>query len=233
MPRGCRYIWLKYMISTSVTQAIKPPMKKIIDEHPHKDTYVYPIRNSLYINLGNSCTLKCDFCPKHNGTWLVHDYDMSLEKPPAVSEVTNDIGDPAQWDEIVFCGYGEPTLRLKELIAIATWVKGNGGKVRVNTDGLGNLANKRNILPELSNCVDGLSISMNAHNKEIYNRHCKPGLEDSWEAMLEFSKEAPKWISDVTVSAINGLEGVDIEKCKALALTLGVQFKERNLDVVG
>ncbi|MCP5208923.1 MAG: radical SAM protein [Hahellaceae bacterium] len=197
------------------------------------DTYVYTIRDSLYINLGNNCTLTCDFCPKHNGTWMVHDYDMSLEKPPTATMVIDAINDPKQYNEIVFCGYGEPTLRLKPLLEIATWVKAKGGRVRVNTDGLGNLANKRNILPELSKCVDALSISLNAQDEETYNLHCKPGLKGSWEAMLAFSQEATKWIDEVSVSAINGLEGVDIPKCKQLAEKMGVHFKERFMDVVG
>lgn len=197
------------------------------------DTYVYKIRDSLYINLGNHCTLTCDFCPKHNGTWMVHDYDMSLEKTPAAAMVIDSIKDPKQYDEIVFCGYGEPTLRLKQLLEIATWVKANGGRVRVNTDGLGNLANKRNILPDLAKCVDALSISLNAQDEATYTLHCKPGLKGSWEAMLAFSKDAPNWISDVSVSAINGLDGVDISKCKELAEELGVHFKERFMDVVG
>ncbi len=199
----------------------------------NSDTYTYQIRNSLYINLGNSCTLKCSFCPKHNGTWMVHDYDMHLDKPPSSETTIKEIGDPTKWEEIVFCGYGEPTLRLKQLIEIATWVKANGGRVRVNTDGLGNLANKRNILPELAKCVDALSISMNAQNETIYNQHCLPGLKGSWQAMLSFCKEAPKWIPEVVVSAIDGLEGVNIAECKKLANSIGVTFKERKLDVVG
>ena len=131
------------------------------------DTYTYQIRNSLYINLGNSCTLKCAFCPKHNGTWKVHEYDMHLDKPPSSETTIKEIGDPTKWEEIVFCGYGEPTLRLKQLIEIATCVKANGGRVRVNTDGLGNLTNKRNILPELAPCVDALSISLSTSPTSI------------------------------------------------------------------
>lgn len=198
-----------------------------------KDTYVYPIRDSLYINLGNRCTLVCDFCPKHNGTWMVHEYDMSLETAPTSAEVIQAIGNPLDYEELVFCGYGEPTLRLKPLLVIATWIKSRGGKVRLNTDGLGNLVNKRNILPELSECVDALSISLNAQNEEIYNLHCHPGVPGSWDAMIAFTREAPKWIGDVSVSAINGLSGVNIDACKQLAKNLGVTFKERSLDVVG
>jgi TatD family-associated radical SAM protein len=164
---------------------------------------------------------------------MLHDYDMSLESPPSSDEVIRAIGDPTVYEEIVFCGYGEPTLRLKQLLSVAKWVKSNAGKVRVNTDGLGSLTNKRNILPELSECVDALSISLNAQDEATYNRHCHPGINGSWAAMLAFTKEAPRWINDVSVSAINGLPGVDITECKKLAASLGVTFRERHLDLVG
>ncbi len=196
-------------------------------------TIVYPIRNSLYINLNNRCTLKCTFCPKFNGSWEVHDYDLALDHKPSADEVINAIMDPTPYDEIVFCGFGEPTLRLKELIEVAQWVKSHGGRVRVNTDGLANLAHKRNVLPELSSCVDSISVSMNAQNESIYNKHCKPGLEKSWHSMVDFLAAAPNYIKDVTATAIDGLEGVDIGACEELAKSLGVKFRRRELDVVG
>ncbi len=201
-----------------------------MNEH---STIVYSIRNSLYINLNNKCTLKCAFCPKFNGSWEVHDYDLALTHKPSSEEVINAIKEPTLYDEIVFCGYGEPTLRLKELIEVATWVKSKGGKVRVNTDGLANLAHKRNVLPELSTCVDSLSISMNGQNESVYNRHCRPGLNSSWHNMMAFVAAAPNYINDVTATAINGLEGVNVNECEELANSLGVKFKRRELDIVG
>lgn len=201
-----------------------------MNEH---STIVYPIRDSLYINLNNRCTLKCAFCPKFNGSWQVHDYDLALDHKPSAQEVIAEIKDPTPYDEIVFCGFGEPTLRLKELIEVAQWVKDNGGNVRVNTDGLANLAHKRNVLPELATCVDSLSISMNAQTPDVYDRHCKPGLAHSWQAMMDFIAEAPKHINDVTATAIDGLEGVDVVACEKLAHSLGAKFRKRTLDVVG
>nr|WP_285903199.1 TatD family nuclease-associated radical SAM protein [Alkalimarinus sediminis] len=201
-----------------------------MNEH---STIVYPIRDSLYINLNNRCTLKCAFCPKFNGSWQVHDYDLALDHKPSAQEVIDEIKDPTPYDEIVFCGFGEPTLRLKELIEVALWVKSKGGKVRVNTDGLANMAHKRNVLPELATCVDSLSISMNAQTEDVYNIHCKPGLENSWQGMMDFVAEAPKYIDDVTATAIDGLEGVDVVACEKLANNLGVKFRKRTLDVVG
>jgi len=103
----------------------------------------------------------------------------------------------------------------------------------VNSDGLANLVHKRNVLPELGKYVDSISISMNAQNKEIYNRHCQPALPNSYESMLEFLKQAPHYIEDVTATALDGLEGVDINACEELATQCGVKFRKRTLGRVG
>lgn len=197
------------------------------------ETLVYTIGNSLYINLTDRCTLACEFCPKIQGSMDVHEYNLLLSARHPVEEYLAKIGDPAQYDEIVFCGFGEPTLRIKELLIIAAYCKAAGTRVRVNTDGLGNLVNKRNILPELAKCVDALSVSMNAQNETVYDKHCVPAVKGSYESMLEFLRLAPEYIADTTATAIEGLEGVDVDACEKQAIQLGVKFRKRVLDIVG
>jgi len=194
----------------------------------------YPIRNSLYLNITDRCTLECQFCPKHTGQGpVVHDFDLSMDHRPEIKKIIEAIGNPADYDEIVFCGFGEPTLRFKVLMEVARWVKEQGGKVRINTDGLANLVNKRNVLPEMQGVIDSISVSMNAQDPETYARHCHPALPGSWKAMLAFLEQAPKYIPQVTATAIEGLEGVDIEACEKLAVERGVKFRCRQLDNVG
>lgn len=193
----------------------------------------YVIGDSLYLNITDRCTLECTFCPKTQGILQVHEYDLTLDHRPSSQEIIAAIDDPAAYQEVVFCGYGEPTLRLKVLLEVAKYIKAHGGRVRVNTDGLANLANKRNVLPELAECVDALSISLNAQNAEVYDRHCQPALAGSFEQMLDFVAEAPHYIPDVTATAIDGLEGVDIAACRELAEARGVKFRRRVLDEVG
>jgi len=196
-------------------------------------TISYPIGNRLYLNITDRCTLKCAFCPKHNGSHRVHVYDLALDHRPDQSEILLAIGDPRRFQEVVFCGFGEPTLRLKILLATARHIKQNGGRVRVNTDGLANLVHKRNVLVEMAECVDALSISMNAQDEETYTRHCRPALKDAYAAMLAFSRLAPQYVTEVTASAIDGLEGVDIAACEELARQCGIGFRRRELDIVG
>lgn len=201
--------------------------------HSEPDTLVYTIDNRLYVNLTDRCTLACRFCPKHNGSKDVHDYNLTLSERPDPLKIIHLIGDPTQYEEVVFCGFGEPTLRLNALIEIATEVKMSGGKTRLNTDGLANLFHKKNVIPLLATCIDAISVSLNAQNEHLYTLHCAPSLPHSFFAVLSFIEQAAQSIPDVTATAIDGLEGIDIHACEALALERGAKFKARKLDVVG
>lgn len=193
----------------------------------------YQIDNSLYLSITDRCTLECAFCPKTQGDMSVKGYDLTFDHRPTAEEIISAVDDPAQYDQVVFCGYGEPTMRLNVLLQVARDIKARGGRVRVNTDGLSNLVHKHDTLPELGTCVDALSVSLNAQNHELYDRHCRPNLPGSYEAMLAFLRDAPKYIEEVTATAIDGLEGVDIEACEAIARELGVKFRRRVLNEVG
>lgn len=200
---------------------------------PDSDILVYDIGNKRYINLTNSCTLKCAFCPKTRGSPEVHQYNLGIEQRHKTSDYINAIGDPARFEELVFCGFGEPTMRLKELLEIAKYIKQHHGRVRINTDGLANLVHKRNVLPDLARVVDALSVSLNGQTEDIYNRHCLPGLKGSFQAVLDFLRLTPEYIPDTTVTAIDGLDGLDIGACEQLAKDRGVKFRRRVLGIVG
>ena len=193
----------------------------------------YRIENNLYLSITDRCTLECAFCPKTRGDMTVKGYDLTLDHRPTAEEIIASIDTPSRYEEIVFCGYGEPTLRLNVLLEVARHIKQGGGRVRVNTDGLSNLVHKHDTLPELGECVDALSVSLNAQNSDIYDLHCRPNLPGSYQAMLDFLGQAPAYIPDVTATAIDGLEGVDIPACEAIAKQLKVKFRRRTLNIVG
>ena len=193
----------------------------------------YKIRNSLYLNITNRCTNECYFCARTTDPW-VQGYNLRLEDEPLSEDILKEIGDPKRYDEVVFCGYGEPTLRLNIIEEVSKKVKEMGGKIRLNTNGHGNLINKRNILPELKGLVDTISVSINAEDSEKYNKICHPVFKNStYEAVKEFIKEAKKYIHEVVVTIVDVPE-VDEEKCKEIAeKELGVKFRERRYNVVG
>ncbi len=193
----------------------------------------YRIRNSLYLNITNQCTLACAFCPKFDD-WMVKGHYLKLDHEPPSAEIYDAIGDPTHYQEVVFCGYGEPTLALDRLKEIASWLKGKGVKTRLNTEGLGNLVHGRNILPELKGLIDAISISLNAPDAKTYAKICPSRFgELAYPAVKEFIQEAKNHIPEVVASAV-ALPKLDIEACRYIAeQELGVSFRVRPYDEVG
>jgi TatD DNase family protein len=195
--------------------------------------YAYALRENLYLNLTNRCTNRCAFCPKFDKQWEVRGYELRLRDEPTAAQLIDAVGDPAQYEEIVFCGLGEPTLRLDVLFEVADALHGRGARLRLNTDGLAGLVHGRDVTPELSGRIDALSVSLNAQDESTYDRHCRPGAKGAYPALLRFVARARAHVPDITVTAIDGLEGVDVEACEKIARELGVKFRRRVLDEVG
>ena len=199
---------------------------------PERGQIAYPIRNSLYLNITNRCTAACTFCVRYH-TDFVKGHNLRLGEEPTAGELIAQIGDPGRYAEIVFCGYGEPLLRLDVVKAVAAEVKRRGGKVRIDTNGHANLIHKRNVLPELAGLVDAVSVSLNAQNAELYEKISQPkfGIE-TYGSVKEFIREAKKYIPDVTATVVS-LPEVDIDACRGIAEELGAKFRVREYNVVG
>ncbi|KAF0183181.1 MAG: TatD DNase family protein [Nitrospirae bacterium] len=193
--------------------------------------FTYAIRDSLYLNVTNRCTSACTFCVRFHSDF-VKGHNLMLDREPTAEELIEQIEDPSKYREIVFCGYGEPLLRLDVVKKVASWVKQNGGYVRINTNGQGSLIHKRNVLPELRGLVDVVSVSLNAHDAETYERVSRPSFLDAYAGVLDFIREAKNHIPDVRVTVVTA-EGVDIAQCQQIAYELGVALRVRELDVVG
>ncbi len=193
----------------------------------------YSLHGNRYLNISSRCTLRCTFCPKFNGVWDVRGHDLRLQTPPTVEEILAAAGDPRRYREVVFCGLGEPTLRLYTLLEVAKQLREQGARVRLNTDGLANLTHGRDVTPDLEGNIDAMSVSLNAQNAAIYNRHCRPRSEGAYESMLDFVERARGFVPEITLTAIDGLSGVDIAACEGIARRLGVGFRRRVLGAVG
>jgi len=194
-----------------------------------KDKYVYKIRNSLYLNITNRCSNNCDFCPRLEEP-VVKGHYLKIKKEPTTEKVIKDIksfGDLKKFDEIIFCGYGESTTRIDVVKKVAKWLKNKGCKIRINTNGHANLIAKRNVLPELAGLFDVISISLNFHKGNLYNKHCRPIFNNTFDGILEFAKEAKKVCPKVILSVVSGCKDVDVEKCRSIAQKVGVNFRER------
>ena len=193
---------------------------------------VYKIRDSLYVNLTNRCSNRCIFCPRESDP-TVKGHWLRLDAEPDAAEVTRAIGDPTRYAEVVFCGFGEPTIRLDVIKQVAAYVKARGTTVRINTNGQGALINGRPVAAELAGLVDVVSVSLNSADRRQYAEICRPVHgDDAYDAVLEFIKDARRHLPTVIVTALD-YPGVDLDACRRLAAELGVEYRERTYNEVG
>ncbi len=188
----------------------------------------YQIRDSLYLNLTLRCDADCIFCDR-KGEAMVKGHNLHIEKEPTSEELIREIGDPKQFKEIVFCGYGEPTIRLEIVKKVARYVKENGGMTRLDTDGHGNIINHRDILPEVKGLIDAVSISLNSTDPAEYAKLMGTPNGKQWESMIEFAREAKDYIPRIYMSVV-GVDGLDVESTKEFVeKKIGTEFRFRPL----
>ncbi len=192
-------------------------------------TVAYTINDSLYLNITNRCTNNCVFCIRRTKEGV--GYDLWLPHEPNLQELLAAVGDPSKYKEVVFCGYGEPLVRVELVVAAAGELKKLGAKqIRINTNGHANLIHGRNVVPELAKVTDVISISLNAHNVASYAELSKPikfSPEEAYIAVLDFARECKKYIDKVVLSVVKWPK-VDVEACRKIAEELGVDFRVRD-----
>jgi len=192
----------------------------------------YHIRDSLYLNVTNRCSNACVFCVR-NHTDFVKGHNLRLDHEPTYNEVINSINHLEEYQEVVFCGYGEPTIRLDLLKDVARYLKSKNAEVRLNTNGQGNLIHKRNIVPEMVGLIDTASISLNVDDSEKYKRLCKPRFgENAFGQVIAFARECKKLLPR-TVLTVLDMPGVDLKKCERISKELGVGLRIRHYNNVG
>lgn len=195
---------------------------------------VYELDGKLYINLTNACTNQCLFCirnlkddVKGKSLWLNNENVKSSDVIEQFNAIYNGEKD------VIFCGYGEPTLKLEVLEEVAKYIKENYPQitVRLNTNGHANFVYKRNILPELKGLVDDISVSLNAQNEELYKELSQPNIkcETPLAEVEDFIKKSVEEGFNTTASVVTNYKdyNVDVEKCEEIAHNLGAKFRNR------
>ncbi len=201
------------------------------------NTLVYSLEGKTYINLTNRCTNNCIFCLRQDKNdvcgqdmWLDNE-DFSVED--VISQLKNfDIS-----GEVIFCGYGEPLLKLEILKEVAKYIKQKSPntKIRINTNGHANYVYKRNIIPELKGLIDKISVSLNASTSEEYNELSQPKFENAYDEVKKFIKCCSQAGIQTDASIVDGYKGrrLDIEKCRKIANDLGANLRVREWIVNG
>ncbi len=193
----------------------------------------YQIKNSLYINMTNHCTNRCVFCVRETAPETYP--NLWLERDPTLPEIMAELSSYNmlnRFDEIVFCGYGEPTCRLYDMLEVCRRLKEvTATPIRVNTNGHASLILKENTPPLFKGLVDCVSISLNAADPETYMRLCRPRFgEDAYTGMLKFAREVVYYVPKVILTAIRGtVPDEDLERCAEIAREIGAGFRIRDL----
>lgn len=191
---------------------------------------LYTYNNQVYANITNRCDCSCKFCIRSHKDSVGEAENLWFKKEPTVEEIKAAIDefDFTGYDELVYCGYGEPTCALENLIETAAYAKEKYNiKVRLNTNGLGNLYHKRNIVPELAKVVDRVSISLNAPTAEKYQEITRPQFENAFPAMLEFASLANDAFEHTQLSIVDVLPEEEIEACQKIADKRNIFLKIR------
>lgn len=200
-----------------------------IPERP-APSIAYEMWGNLYLNITNRCTNACGFCIRYQ-TDVLWGYTLKLEREPTVEEVIEAVGDPARYHEVVFCGFGEPTVRLDVVTEVGRRLRAAGARVRLDTNGHGNVIWNRDIVPELVPAVDSVSVSLNAADAGTYERLCRPRFgAKTFDHVVAFVRECKKEGLKTVVTVVD-VPGIDVEKVRALAVSLGVPLRVRGSGV--
>ncbi|MEE0059961.1 MAG: TIGR04100 family radical SAM protein [Acutalibacteraceae bacterium] len=195
-------------------------------------TITYPVSKGIYVNITNRCPCACTFCIRNHKDHVFESDTLWLDREPTVKEICDslDTWNLEEYEEIVFCGFGEPTVRLYDLLEVARYIKSKSNiKVRINTNGLADLIWNKSTASELKGLIDTVSISLNATNKEDYLKVVRPkfGVE-SFDAMLKFTKECTEYVPSVVMTVVDVVTTKEEqEACRKICESVGAIFRVR------
>ena len=200
-------------------------------EENRKDTYLYTLDGNLYVNLTNKCSNGCDFCVRNERSSYYGNYLWLRNGDPTVEGViaaAKGFGDLSRFKEVVFCGFGEPTYKMAEMLALCDFFHEKGLKTRLNTNGQGNLINKRDIVPDLKDKIDFVNVSLNASCVEKYQPICRSQYgESGFAGMIEFAKLCRRNGIPCRFSIVDCIGEDEVEACKRLAESIKIPLYVR------
>lgn len=193
---------------------------------------LYEVHNGLYVNMTNKCPCSCTFCLRQTRDEMENSGSLWLEREPSVDEVKAEFDkfDMSKYEEVVFCGFGEPTERLYDLLDVAGYIKEKfGSRIRINTNGLSDLIHGIDTAPLLEGKIDTVSISLNTPNRQRYYELTRNrfGVE-AFDAMLKFAENAKKYVNKVVMTTVATTLTADEEReCAEICEKLGVTYRIR------
>ncbi|MBQ4354589.1 MAG: radical SAM protein [Clostridia bacterium] len=194
----------------------------------------YVIKNSLYVNITNLCTNRCEFCVRDSANAPDLFKDLRLDREPTLAEIIADVSSHTlnNFSEIVFCGYGEPTCRLYDMLETCKMIRERSNTpIRVNTNGHASMILAEDTAPAFRGLVDCVSISLNAADSDTYCRLCHPRFgENTFPGVVRFAREVSKYVPKVVLTVVRGtIPDADIDRCRKIASDIGAHFRVRDL----
>ena len=195
-------------------------------------TITYPVKNGIYVNMTNRCPCACTFCLRQNADSVYGSEPLWLDHEPTVEEVCQSLDgwDLEQYSEVVFCGYGEPTERLEDLLRVAAYIRSKSDiAIRINTNGLSDLIHGKSTAPMLGGLIDCVSVSLNATNAEDYLKVVRPKFGiGSYDAMLKFTRDCTAYVPRVMMTVVDVVTSPEEqEKSRAICESLGATLRIR------
>ena len=194
---------------------------------------LYRVHKGIYVNLTNRCSSACTFCLRQTMDHVGESHSLWLEREPTAQEVEDEFRkwDMSQFEEIVFCGFGEPTCALPVLLEVARWLKTWCSlPIRINTNGLADLIWHKPTAPMLKGLIDCVSVSLNAMDAEEYLKltRSKFGI-GSFDAMLKFTKECTQYVPHVMMTVVGEPVTTPEEQeiCKGICEKVGATLRVR------
>lgn len=194
----------------------------------------YEVENGLYINITNRCSNRCAFCIRNNGDGAYGSESLWLEREPTVKEILDSVfsRDLSRYEEIVFCGYGEPTYRLYDAIEVAKGIKEAcpNMPIRINTNGQSDLILGCDTSRLYQGVFDTVSISLNTPNADKYAEMCRSVYgKSAHSALIRFAKNVNKCVPKTVFSVVRQtLTEAELAECEKIALEAGVRLRVRD-----
>jgi radical SAM enzyme (TIGR04100 family) len=197
-------------------------------------TIAYPVKKGLYLNITNRCPCDCAFCLRKNADGVYGSDSLWLDHEPSFNEIIAALNkhNLADFSEIVFCGYGEPTERIDIVCEVAKHIKDTYPSIpiRLNTNGLADLIHSKPTAHLLNNLIDTVSISLNTPNSADYEALCRPKFGScSWQAMIDFAKGCTSHVPNVILSIVGEpiTSPKKQEECHSIAESIGAKLRIR------
>lgn len=154
-----------------------------------------------------------------------------LDREPTREEILADIQKQnlSRYDELVFCGYGEPTFRWDDIAWVCDQLRAAGPvpPIRMDTNGHGNVICGRDITPELKGRIDVVSISLNWSDQAGYDKIVHPDFPQAFQAMQDFTRRAVAAGVKVVMTVVDCMDEAEIARCRKLCQSLGATFRVR------